>query len=455
MRPIKIEQLIEGTQGKLISGAGPEDIEKVVIDSREADETALFVAIIGEVHDAHKFIGGAYENGCRTFLISKESAAEGYDDCTFVLVENTEDALGKLAKWYLDSLNLRKIALTGSMGKTTTRDMIYAMSSTTYKTGKPIKNYNSLIGISMTILAFEADTEVAVVEVGMESLGEIHRMVDMIRPEIALVTYVGMTHIESLGSRENIYKAKMEITDFLNSNDTFIINEKCPVLDRTRINGDYNLMTIGDENNDFIVSNLKDLGSLGIEFSITHDGKKYDIALDILGAHNAYNCAMAMAAVSRLGIDVETAIDGLKNLKVTDKRLAVKKNKGITIIDDSYSNFPEAGRAVINTLKLTEGTRHIAIFAGMNGLGEEHEKQHLGLGAYCRDKKVDLLIAVGSKGNFIAQGALGGDTKVIYVSDKELLYPYLDVLLKEGDVVSVKGSRTFAMETVVEHLLNM
>lgn len=457
MEKISLKDVAKYTGGKLFLANDTDAVTGVVIDSREAGEGDLFIAIIGENHDAHKFIKSAYEQGCRAFLVSSNKEASELPEASYVLCENTEIAMGMLAKWYLSTLNLKKIAITGSMGKTTTRDMIYAMSSTKYRTGKPIKNYNSLIGISMTIFTFNRETEVAVLEVGMERLGEIHELTEIIEPEIGVLTYVGMTHIDTLGSRENIYKAKMEIVDFLSNDGSLIINENCPVIEREKIRsevkGDFEILTVGSRANpDYRVTDIKDFGDKGIAFRLWHGGRDYSIELDVPGAHNAYNCALALAAVGKLGIGISEALKGLTKLERTDKRLQIKKSMfmDIKIIDDSYSSFPEAAKAAVDTLMLTEGNRHIVIFAGMNGLGEESEDLHMELGKYCKKKGVSLVVAVGHIAENIAEGAKGGETDSIYMSENSQVIRQLKGLLMDGDAVLVKGSRIFKMEEVVK-----
>lgn len=457
MKKFTVNDILEATKGKLLKGSLEASVERVVIDSREALSSDLFVAIIGEVHDAHKFLAQVQENGCRNFLISHEEAGEKIKAGNVILVENTEKALGELARWYLNSLDLKKIAITGSMGKTSTRDMIYAMASTKYITGKPIKNYNSLIGISLTILSFTADTEVAVMELGMERLGEIHELVEIIRPHISVITYVSITHINTLGSRENIYKAKMEICDFLGKDNTLIINENCPALSKDKIKGDFQIVTVKANSNDecnYSVYDVKDYGDRGISFIVNHSHKEYHFDLDIPGAHNSVNCALALAAVGEIGISIEEASKGLATLERTGKRLDINEVNGIKIIDDTYSAFPEAVKSAIDTLSLTEGKRHIAILAGMNGLGKESKSLHKEIGNYARDKKLDLIIGVGIHTEDICHGASDGEDNIetLHLESKEELYPQLEGIIRKGDAVLVKGSRIFQMEDVVEKL---
>lgn len=472
--------------GKIYSTDGPEGFEKVFIDSRELinfqnesknQQGVAFFAIVGENHDAHKFVEDVIEGGCQTLFLSDEhiaekavlQAKEKSKGINVILVEDTTDALSKLAEYHLNRINPKKIAITGSMGKTTTRDMVYAVSESKYKTGKPIKNYNSLIGVSMTVLEYDMDVAVAVIEIGMESLGEIHKIVEWVRPDISIITYIGLTHLEQLGSQENIYKAKMEITDFLDKDDLLIINQDSPLLKKNTIVGQYDIISVGSsEDCDYRISDCHDYGQKGIDFKldlldenkrIDEEYKTMDIDLPIPGAHNRYNATLAIAAGEAIGIKPKDAVKALQKLRRTGMRLEFKDNGVIRVMDDSYSSFPEAVRSAVDTLVSTEARRRIAILAGMNGWAEISRRVHREVGEYVVEKNLDMLICVGQHTDDMASAAFrkakeeSRSCKVLFVSEKDILFNLLPSLIEPEDLILVKGSRMYAMEDVVDKLL--
>lgn len=467
--------------GKIHTQKGPEGFDRVFIDSREAEnfekeskkeESIAFFAIVGEVHDAHKFVNQVIDGGCRTLILSEDDVADeailyaekNQKKINIILVEDTTEALSKLAEYHLNRINPKKVAITGSMGKTTTRDMVYAVCSSKYKTGKPIKNYNSLIGVSMTVLEYDMDVEVAVIEVGMESLGEIHKIVEWVRPDISIITYIGLTHLEQLGSQENIYKAKMEITDFLDKDDLLIINQDSPLLNKNTIVAQYDIISVGSsEDCDYRISDCHDFGQRGINFKLCDLGndQTIDIDLPIPGAHNRYNAVLAIAAGEALGISAEEAIKALHTLKRTGMRLEFKDNGVIRVMDDSYSSFPEAVRSAIDTLVSTEARRRVAILAGMNGWADISRRVHREVGEYVVEKNLDMLICVGEHTDDMASAAFrkareeDRPCKVIFVSEKTVLLNLLKTLIEPEDLILVKGSRMYAMEDVVDSLLGI
>lgn len=476
-----IEESNKVMNGKIHTQKGPEGFERVFIDSREAEnfeieskneESIAFFAIVGEVHDAHKFVNQVINGGCRTLILSDENVADAaalyaeknQQNINIILVEDTTEALSKLAEFHLNRINPKKVAITGSMGKTTTRDMVYAVCSSKYKTGKPIKNYNSLIGVSMTVLEYNMDVEVAVIEIGMESLGEIHKIVEWVRPDISIITYIGLTHLEQLGSQENIYKAKMEITDFLDKDDLLIINQDSPLLNKNTIVAQYDIISVGSsEDCDYCISDYQDFGQKGIIFKLRdlEKNKIIDIDLPIPGAHNRYNAVLAIAAGEALGINAKDAIEALHDLKRTGMRLEFKDNGVIRVMDDSYSSFPEAVKSAIDTLVSTEARRRVAILAGMNGWADISRRVHREVGEYVVEKGLDMLICVGQHTDDMASAAFrkaqeeNRQCKVIFVSEKAVLFSLLKSLIEPEDLILVKGSRMYAMEDVVDRLLGI
>lgn len=451
MNEITIREIEKAVEGRLFGSCAEEKIFGVCTDSRNAEPGQLFVPIIGEVHDAHKFLPQVYQRGCRTFFIAHEELAAVYPDCNVILVEDTTKALQKLSSWYLKKLKLKTVAVTGSVGKTTTRDMVYAILKKKYRTGTTVGNFNNDIGVPLTIFSFDNTLEAAVLEIGMDHFGEIHRLVDIIRPDIGIITNAGVSHIENLGSREGILKAKMEITDYFGTENSLIINQDCDMLCKVKDGKDYRLIRVGTGSDcAYQVSGLVDRGGDGVSYKLTAEGETFVVDLNIPGAHNGLNSALAIAACRALDVEIGQAVQALSEIQLTGKRLTVLEKNGIKIIDDTYNAAPDSMKSAIKTLMHTEGKRKIAILAGMNELGEASREYHRQVGAFAREQRVDMLITVGEKAADIKEGF--GETG-LHLETKEQLFPHLRNLIQAGDVILIKGSRTMEMEQVTEWIL--
>ena len=465
MRNITVKEILDTTGGRLLQGTEAGLIRGASIDSREVTAENGFFPMKGLRADGHDFLKGVLERGCRTLVVSDEARVPGADvlgelgiaeqDVNVILVDDTLKALQSLAKYYIAQLPLKKkIAVTGSVGKTSTRDMLYYVASVKYKTGRNRKNYNNEFGLPLTILDFDEDLEVAVLEMGMDSFGEIDVLADIVRPDMAVITNVGISHIENLGSREGIRKAKMEVTNYFDENAVLIVNQACDLLQKDMVSGNYQVITVGnDGKSDFVVSNVCDFGDKGIKYTLDRNHKQYEVNLSVPGAHNALNASLAVAAGEILGISAEDAIRGLENAELTAKRLNVRGKNGIKVIDDMYNAAPESMRSAINTLKATKGIRRVAILSDMKELGPESRSFHREIGAYVAEQKIDSLITVGSDAKYIGEGAAAcGLTAVRHYDTKAAFLKDMDQYIQPGDVVLVKGSRSMEMEEIVKKI---
>ena len=465
MRPFTVEEIIKAVDGTLVSGEKENIVYRVCTDSRKAEPGDLFFPLKGENNDGHDFLGQVLEAGCRTIVVSDESKipkqafASQPGDADIIVVGDTTAALQALASYYLDCLPLKKkIAVTGSVGKTSTRDMLYYAASTSFKTGRNPKNFNNYFGLPLSIMDFEPDTEVAVLEMGMASAGEIETLARIARPDIAVITNIGVSHIENLGSREGILKAKLEVTCCFDENSVLIINADNDMLTPENVKGPYRVITVGTgENCDYRINDVCDFGDKGIEYTLCHEGKDYRIKLPVPGAHNAINASLAVAAAGLMGISPETAIKGFEQAELTEKRLNIKKQGRIKVIDDTYNACPESMKSAMNTLMSTEveeGGRRVAVLGDMFELGKESPAAHLEVGRYAVEKKPDLLIAVGKDAEYIAQGAEPlGDGHVLRYETREDLEKEVHEIIRPGDTVLVKASRSMEMEKTVKEIL--
>ena len=463
MREFTIAEVVSAVKGRLICGSGDGSVLNVCTDSRLAKPGDLFFPLIGEKNNGHDYLAQVFERGCRSIIVSEPEKipkraflSDGMQP-DVILVENTTKALQDLAAYYLSTLPIKhKVAVTGSVGKTSTRDMMYYIASMKYKTGRNIKNFNNWFGLPLSILEFAPDTEAAVLEMGMDNFGQIETLARIAEPDIALITNIGISHIENLGSREGILKAKMEVTSCFDEDCTLIVNSDCDMLCRENVAGPYKLITVGtDEQNEYVVRDICDFGDKGIKYTLIHNDKSYIVNLNMPGAHNALNATLAIAAGEQMGIGIETSVKGLSEAQLTEKRLNIKEKDGIKVIDDTYNACPASVMSAITTLANTEGKRKIAIIGDMYELGSETEAAHAEVGRFAGRTGLDYVIAVGEFAKGYAEGAvsfLPGE-RVLYCKDKQELMPKLDTLLAAGDVVLVKASRGMEMEEIVNEIL--
>lgn len=459
MKTFTIGEILKATGGELICGSPADEVRGFAIDSRETGVGDMFFATKGARNDAHDFLADVIEKGCRALVISdmNKLPAEKPDDLSVIVTEDTLKALQELSRWYLNTLPLKKkIGVTGSVGKTSTRDMVYYVSAAKYKTGRNKKNYNSAFGLPLSILEFEPDTEVAVLEMGMDTFGEIELLADIVRPDIGIITHITDVNLLSMENLDNILKAKMEITTFFDESSTLIVNGSCRMLTPEKAAGNYHLITADTKQGaDYVISDICDLGDKGIKYTLHRKDKQYEVNLPTAGAHNAMNSALAIAAGELLGIEPQQAIDGLGQAELTGKRLKVRENGGFKVIDDTYNACEDSVKSAINTLMATEGKRKVAVLGDIIGLAHRAEEAHRGIGRYAADRGVDLLIAIGEEARYYAEEAarIMGKDRAVYFPQKKDFIEAMTSLLKKGDVVMVKASRGMELEEVVEEIL--
>ena len=467
MIPMKASEIANMAGGRIISGDTSAQIDEIFIDSRDVTQGSGFVALIGEMTDGHRFIQNAYEKGASVILISdlemtKEHGRDALDDdrCAVILVEDTLMALQNLSEEYLNQMKMRCIAVTGSVGKTTTRDMLYAAVNTTFKSGTNKKNYNSETGLPLTLLSFNPEMEIGVLEMGMDAPGQIERLVEIAKPEAAIITNIGISHISRLGSRENIMKAKMEVTKGFSQENTLIINGDDDMLSTLKTDAlPYKLISVGTDASkepDYLINDVKDLGINGIEFRLSSGDWEETIKLPIPGEHNAVDAGLAIAGAVLMGVEYKDAISGLMSMKTTGSRMKVtyvpigNEEEGITIIDDAYNAAPASMKSALKMLSNTEGKRRIAILGGINELGELSEAEHKNVGKYSAECNLDMLITVGEMAKWIEEGANEGPSQnkplFRHFDTKEELAPLLKTIIMPGDIILLKASRSFDLD---------
>lgn len=436
--------------------------DSVCTDSRETAEGALFVAIDGERVNGHDYIDAALSSGSGCVLC--ERIPESLTDKKYaaVVVEDSVKAMGELAKAYDRRLNHRKVAITGSVGKTTTKEFVAAVLGQSFRVHKTEGNFNSNIGMPLSMLSMKHDTEVSVLEMGMSALGEIEYLSKIAEPDVAIVTNIGSSHMEHLGSRENICKAKLEIIKGLKKSGTLLLNGDEPLL-RDIDEPDFSPIYVGidNENCDFRAVNIKSEDKITTFDVVMGDRKICGVEIPALGKHNVYAATFALAVGVRMGVADEDILRGLRNFKPVGMRQNIYDLNGITVIEDCYNAAPESMKAAISVMKeLSErnGGRMTALLGDMYELGENSEKLHEEVGLEFSRMGGKVLYTFGKGASNIARGAVLGGVmnEDVYINEDvrnpELSGEMILKSLKAGDILLVKASRGAAAERVIRYI---
>ncbi|HEY8892516.1 MAG TPA: UDP-N-acetylmuramoyl-tripeptide--D-alanyl-D-alanine ligase [Clostridium sp.] len=466
MEYISLDEIVEATNGEIIvkgestfvKGESAfiegELFNNVSIDTRVIKDNDIFIAIKGENFNANDFIVEASAKGATICLIDEmkfEKALLNERTC-IIKVEDTKKALLNLAKFYINKLNLKVIGITGSTGKTSTKDLVAAVLSAKFKVFKTLGNFNNEIGLPMMIFKLDKAYDVAVLEMGMSDFGEIHNLCEVAKPNIAIITNIGMSHLENLKTRENILKAKMEITDFFSKNSVLIVNSDNDLLKDLKTSN-YKLIKTGiDSEADFKACNLN-IYEEKITFEIMDKGNKIDISIevDIPGRHNILNSMLAIACAREMGMNYNEIALGFKKLEATSMRLDITKGKGFTIINDAYNASPDSMLAAIDVLCNINGNCKIAILGTMKEIGDRAYEAHKQVGEYAKHKKIDLLITLGEFNEAYKEGFNDIDKYRSFKTYNEVV-SFLDGMIRQNDVVLVKASRYMKLESIVNKL---
>lgn len=429
------------------------EINGVSKDTRTILKNQLYIPIKGESFDGHNFLNSAIENGAVATLWNRDTEIPNID-FPFILVDDTLIALQNLARSYRESLSTIVIGITGSNGKTSTKDILASLLKTKYKTHKTEGNYNNHIGLPLTILNMDSDTEYAVIEMGISDFKEMTLLSSIAQPNYGLITNIGEVHIEDLKTPANIAKAKMEFLDNFNENNIYFYFGDDPTLTESRknIDGNFEILTYGlEENNDYIIKDVEFLND-GCSFSI--DSHKYFIPL--IGRHQVYNGAAAITIAKKLGLSNENIDLGLKNIDSTGLRNEIIKGENFTILNDSYKSNLESALASLDTLYFLDGYRQkIVVFGDMLGLGEKAIEMHKELGLAITNE-VDYLFTIGELSKNIASEAIKtiGEDKVFSFDTKENIYKEIKKVIKDDSIILIKASRFFELETIADELIN-
>ena len=400
---MKVKDILKITNGKLICGDENIEVNDFSRDTREIKEGDAYIALKGERFDGNDFCKNAVDNGAKVCIVSKD--IEKINGTTIIKVEDTLKALQDIATFKRMQYDIPVVAVTGSVGKTSTKDLIAGVVSEEYKTLKTKGNYNNEIGLPLTVLSLK-DEEAMVVEMGMNHFGEIRKLTNIAKPTVAVITNIGTAHIGNLGSRENILKAKLEILEGLKGN-TVIINNDNDLLHKWALeNKDkYNIITYGITNeSDYMAKNIKSYEDKS-EFTVSSktDINNKNILVPVGGEHFILNSLCGVAVGEYLKVPTEKIIDGIAKLELTKKRMEILKSKsGATVINDTYNANYDSMKAAIAYLKAIKNKRKIAILGDMLELGDYSKELHEKVGVEV-DSKIDILITIGKEAKYIAE----------------------------------------------------
>ena len=452
-----VAQIAHMIPGSTLIGNSVE-INGVSTDSRENLQGKLFIPIKGEKFDAHQFLQQAIENGAAAVLCSK-SFENVPTNVPVVLVEDTLEGLQQLAKSYLNEWNGKVVGITGSNGKTSTKDILTSILSAKYKVHKTQGNYNNHIGLPLTVLAMDEDTEVAVLEMGMSNFGEIELLTKIANPDAAIITNIGESHMMELGSRAGIAKAKLEIAEGLKENGTLLINGDEPLLiDGVKgIPFKGNIETFGFNHSNLLFPTTFELTENGSSFEVNQI-ENNTLTLSVLGKHNISNTLAAIGVAMKFGLTSAEIENGLGKLELTKMRMELlKAPNGVTVINDAYNASPTSMKAAIDLVADLKGfARKFVVFGDMLELGDLEVAFHEEIGSEVASKGIDYLYTYGelaSNGAAVAKKVMG-ESRVKSYQDKEKLIQDLLQTAKENDLIVVKASRGMKLEEVVNAILD-
>lgn len=464
MADITVGDIKKITKGKLLCGNEYDICENFCIDSREIKSGDVFVGIKGERVNGNELYEEVLKKGAKCLILENveipEDIIKKYTDSAIIIVEDTIKALQQIAEYKRNLYKIPVIAITGSVGKTSTKDIVAEVVSKKYKVLKTQGNLNNHIGLPLTILKLK-DHEALVVEMGMNNLGEISVLTNIAKPNVAVITNIGTSHIGNLGSRDNILKAKLEILEGLSKDGVLIINKDNDLLKKWYEENEktigFKMKTYGiKEKSDFTGYSIKNKEN-GSTYKIDIDNNTYEVEIKVGGEHFVLNslCAISVANVFQIPIDM--IINGILNFELTKNRMEIKKKNNITLINDCYNANYDSMKAALDFLGTNKNNRKIAILGDMLELGSFSEELHQKVGSEVSKNKIDILITVGNCAKSISYSAkeCGMEEKNIFDCKNNIeAINKIKTIMKENDVILVKASNGMKFKEIVDGILN-
>ena len=449
MKNFTVREIVEASGGRFFGDEEilSKEVETISTDSRKAGKGSVFAAIVGERVDGHSFIPQCIEIGAICSICERTPT----DDSAHILVENTPEALIKIAESYRKKFNIPFVGISGSVGKTSTKEIIASVLSEHFHTHKTQGNFNNALGVPITLFALEETHTAAVIEMGISDFGEMSVLANMAKPDIAVLTNVGKCHLENLKDLDGVLKAKTEMLNFLREGGTVVLNGDDENLRKAEIPEGAKVIYYGiGENNDIFATDIKSDNETYTEFIVHSKNVEFKARIHNLGNHMVQNALAAVAVGEELGLTNEEIIEGLNNYRTIGGRANIIKTENLTIIDDCYNANPESMKASLKTLSAFDG-RRVALLGDMKELGEKAPEFHYEIGELAAELKLDLIIAVGDLSLEMYKAARKYIDAEWYQSIEEAkLYMY--DMLTIGDTVLVKASHSMNFAELVEQI---
>ena len=448
MKTIQANELLAG-----LTLAEPIPITAVVTDSRKIIPGCVFVCFPGERVDGHSFAAAAYKQGA-AYIIANHAVA-GVPENRTVVVPSSYVAMVRMAANYRTLFSPLMIGVTGSVGKTTTKEFCYAVLSAFGNTLKTEGNQNNEIGLPNTLFRLDDATEYAVVEMGMSHLGEIERLTRAARPSAGIITMIGVSHLENLGTRENILKAKLEICAGLPDGAPLALNADDELLPTAKLPGRLRPVWFGVENEtaDVRATEIRS-NAQGTTFTLLdQEHGKFEVHIPTAGVHTVYDALGAYTAATRLGLDAAKSAKALGNYQTTGMRQNIVAKGGITVVEDCYNASPDsmkAALAVLKALPLENGGKRVALLGDMLELGSASEEAHRQTGAWAAEAGVDVLLAYGPLSAAMAQAAKAKGVTTVHCQNAQEVVQYLRQYVHAGDALLAKASHAMQLENILE-----
>ncbi|MEZ3478886.1 MAG: UDP-N-acetylmuramoyl-tripeptide--D-alanyl-D-alanine ligase [Lachnospiraceae bacterium] len=472
MKNMTLANIAQAVGGTLDAKMLPEAVsaehtqaQSVVLDSRLVEPGGIFIATRGEHVDGHSFIDQVFDAGALG-VICEEAPVQPKG--AYILVEDSFLALKDLAEYYRSQLDIKVVGITGSVGKTSTKEFVASVLSQKYRVLKTEGNYNNEVGLPLTVLRIREDCEVAVLEMGISDFGEMHRLSKIAKPDVCLITNIGQCHLENLGTRDGILKAKTEIFDFMQEGGQICLNGDDDKLVTIReVRGSIPVFFGCGSNNAVYADNYENRGLIGSRAQIHmkgiagHDACSFEAEIPLPGEHMLYNALAATAAGMLFGLTAEEIQEGIRTVKAVDGRSHVIRTDRLTLIDDCYNANPVSMKAALDLLHMTElsevfedAARKVAVLGDMFELGTDEAALHREVGVYAAKKQIDVLVCVGNLCKYMYEGAqaVRSVTNCYYFEDKEALEAQMDTVIQDGDLVLVKASHGMHFEELIKML---
>jgi len=454
MLDITFEEILSAVSGDIYLHNKNCVYNSINIDTRTMNENSIYIAVKGDNFNGNEFALLASEKGASLCIVEEILFKKDELSCTtsIIIVEDTKKALMNLAMYYRSKLKVKVIGITGSTGKTSTKDLVAAALSKAFKVFKTQGNFNNEIGLPLMLFKIDNSYDVAILEMGMSNFGEIHRLAEVAKPDMAIITNIGTSHMENLKSRENILKAKMEITDFFTKDNVLLINGDNDLLSKLQ-SKNYNLVKVSiDSKSDYYTENII-LSEKSISFKVYEKKSEEEglFNIEVPGIHNVSNALLAIACGRILNIDYETLEESIKALEKTSMRLDITLWKRFRIIDDSYNASPDSMKAAINVLMNLKGGKKVAILGTMMELGENSYNAHKEVGSYARKHGVQLLITIGEYNKAYSEGFGNSQCNRAFLTVEEA-WEYISKTIGNNEDILVKASRSMKFETIVKKL---